>query len=192
MHHYDDKDFKDKHIWIKKTTGLGTYKSMMIGDDKFEIFEHCTYMIIRLNNGITLKISSVAMTNLLFLLISITNTSISASFADATSSIIPIEINPAVRGVAVSNMTFFLNHTDGHYHLNGLVKNTSHLSVGYIDVQLSFQDKQSGVIENDSKSAFFVVGPIDPGVARPFDITTGFTPGQSNLFQHLKALVNIG
>lgn len=179
MHHYDDKDFKDKHIWIKKTTGLGTYKSMMIGDDKFEIFEHSTYMIKRLNNGITLKISSVAMTNLLFLLISITNTSISASFADATSSIIPIEINPAARGVTVSNMTFFLNHTDGHYHLNGLVKNISHLSVGYIDVQLSFQDKQRGVIENDSKSAFFVVGPIDPGVARPFDITTGFTPGQS-------------
>jgi hypothetical protein len=187
MHHYDDKDFKDKHIWIKKTTGLGTYKSMMIRDDKFEIFEHCTYMIIRLNIGITLKISSVAMTNLLFLLISITNTSISASFADATSSIIP-----TVRGVAVSNMTFFLNHTDGHYHLNGLVKNISHLSVGNIDVQLSFQDKQRGVIENDSKSAFFVVDPIDPGVARPFDITTGFTPGQSNLFQHLKALVNIG
>jgi hypothetical protein len=65
MHHYDDKDFKDKHIWIKKTTGLGTYKSMIIADDKFEIFEHSTYMIIRLNNGITLKISSVAMTNLL-------------------------------------------------------------------------------------------------------------------------------
>jgi hypothetical protein len=190
MHHYDDKDFKDKHIWIKKTTGLGTYKSMMIRDDKFEIFEHCTYMIIRLNNGITLKISSVAMTNLLFLLISITNTSISASFADATSSIIPIEINPAVRGVAVSNMTFFLNHTDGHYHLNGLVKNISHLSVGYIDFKFSRQTE--GVIENDSKSAFFVVDPIDPGVARPFDITTGFTPGQSNLFQHLKALVNIG
>jgi len=132
------------------------------------------------------------MTNLLFLLISITNTTISASFAHATSSIIPIEINPAVKGVAVNNMTFFLNHTDGHYHLNGLVKNILHLSMGYIDVQLSFQDKQSGVIENDSKSAFFVVGPIDPGVARPFDITTGFTPGQSNLFQHLRALVNIG
>ena len=87
------------------------------------------------------------------------HTSISASFADATS-IIPIEINPAVKGVAVSNMTFFLNHTDGHYHLKGLVKNVSHLSVGYTDVQLSFQDKQSRVIENESKSDFFVVGPI--------------------------------
>lgn len=89
-------------------------------------------------------------------------------------------------------MTFFLNHTDGHYHLNGLVKNISHLSMGYIDVQLSFQDKQSGVIENDSKSDFFVVGPIDPTVARPFDITTGFTSEQRILFQHLKAVVNIG
>jgi len=149
-------------------------------------------MIIRLNNGITLKISSVTMTSLLFLLISVPNTSISASFADATASIIPIEINPAVKGVAVSNMTFFLNHTDDHYHLKGLVKNISHLSVGYIDVQLSFQDKQSGVIENESKSDFFVVGPIEPTVTRPFDITTGITAGQGNQFQHLKAVVKLG
>jgi hypothetical protein len=67
--------------------------ALIRGEDKFEIFEHSTYMIIRLNKGITLKISSVAMTNLLVLLISVTNTFISASFADATSSIIPIEIN---------------------------------------------------------------------------------------------------
>jgi hypothetical protein len=166
--------------------------ALIRGEDRFEIFEHSTYMIIRLNKGITLKIFSVAITNLLVLLISVTNTSISASFADATSSIIPIEINPAVRGVAVSNMTFFLNHTDSHYHLNGLAKNISHLSMGYIDVQFNFQDKRSGVIENDSKSDFFVVGPIDPRVARPFDITTGFTPEQNILFQHLNAVVNIG
>jgi hypothetical protein len=160
-------------------------------ENKFEIFEQSPYMIIRLNDGITLKISSV-MTGLLFLLVSFPNTSISASFADATASIIPIEINPAVKGVAVSNMTFILNHTDGHYHLKGVVKNISHLSVGHIDVQLSFQDKQSGVIENDSKSDFFVVGPIDPTVTRPFDITTGITAGLGNQFQHLKAVVNIG
>lgn len=161
-------------------------------ENKFEIFEHSIYMIIRLNNGITLKISSVTLTSLLFLWISVPNTSISASFADATASIIPIEINPAVKGVAVSNMTLLLNHTDGHYHLKGVVKNISHLSVGYIDVQLSFQDKQSGVIENDSKSDFFVVGPINPTVTRPFDITTGITAGQDNQFRHLKAVVNIG
>ena len=89
-------------------------------------------------------------------------------------------------------MTFLLNHTDGHYHLKGVVKSISHLSVGYIDVQLSFQDKQSGVIENDSKSDFFVVGPINPTVTRPFDITTGITAGQDNQFQHLKAVINIG
>ena len=148
-------------------------------------------MIIRLNNGITLKISSVTVTSLLFLWIAVPNTSISTSFADATS-IIPIEINPAVKGVAVSNMKFFLNHTDGHYHLKGLVKNVSHLSVGYTDVQLSFQVKQSGVIENESKSDFFVVGPIDPTVTRPFDISTGITAGQDNQVQHLKAVINIG
>lgn len=145
-------------------------------------------MIIRLNNGITLKISSVTMTSLLFLWIAVPITSISASFADATS-IIPIEINPEVKGVAVSNMTLFLNHTDGHYHLKGLVKNVSHLSVGYTDVQLSFQDKQSRVIENESKSDFFVVGPIDPTETRPFDISTGITAGQDNQFQHLKAVI---
>jgi hypothetical protein len=89
-------------------------------------------------------------------------------------------------------MTFFLNHTDGHYHLKGVVKSISHLSVGYIDVQLSFQDKQSGVSENDSKSDFFVVGTINPTVTRPFDITTGITTGQDNQLQHLKAVINIG
>ena len=94
--------------------------------------------------------------------------------------------------MAFANLVFYLNSTDNHYHLKGLVKNISHLSVGYIDVQLSFQDKQSGVIENDSKSDFFVVGPINPTVTRPFDITTGITAGQDIQFQPLKAVINIG
>jgi hypothetical protein len=56
-----------------------------------------------------------------------------------------IQINPLDRGAAFSNLTFYLNGKDSHYHLKGLFQNTLPVAVQTKSIGLSFEDKATHV-----------------------------------------------
>jgi hypothetical protein len=100
----------------------------------------------------------------------------------------PIEFNPFSHGMAFSNLTFYMNNSDGHYHIKGWAQNTlPKTRSGYIGMTILFEDKATGT---SVKSAFGLInGPIDPKTTIPFDIDTGYTQGQSGQFQYLKVQI---
>jgi hypothetical protein len=90
-----------------------------------------------------------------------------------TSSIIPHSTN-------ISNAYMYLNTTDGHYHVTGIIKNIIDETIDDTSVFGTFFDLATNTLIKS-------IGPItlkslDPGQSTTFDIDTGYTPKQANKF----------
>lgn len=101
---------------------------------------------------------------------------------------IPIEINPFTHGIAVSKTTLYLNATDSHYHLKGLVQNILQVTVDSISLYTTFQERSTGT-QVHTVPTIFINGPIKPNQTVGFDIDTGYTASQVGELQHLKAMI---
>lgn len=84
-----------------------------------------------------------------------------------------------------SDIKLYLNSTDGHYHVKGLLKNTLHETV-FTDTILTidFDDKSTGQIL--LANATTVNGPIVPGGSAPFDMATPYKQKDTSQFQFMK------
>ncbi|MFZ0895447.1 MAG: hypothetical protein WAZ77_13200, partial [Candidatus Nitrosopolaris sp.] len=60
-----------------------------------------------------------------------------------TAPTIPIELGYGVTAVAYSNMTFYLNSTNSHYHLKGLIKDILPESRGFISMMIDCQNQST-------------------------------------------------
>ena len=104
---------------------------------------------------------------------------------------IQIEINPDSNDVAFANISFYLNATDHHYHLKGLVKNILPENTDIIIVSVSFSDRATGSSLHSASDDIdrSLTGGIAPNVILPFDIDTGYNASQAYQFQYMKALI---
>ncbi|MRN60485.1 MAG: hypothetical protein FIO03_00305 [Nitrosopumilales archaeon] len=100
-----------------------------------------------------------------------------------TAPTIPIELSNGVTVVAYSNMTFYLNSTNSHYHLKGLIKDILPESRGFISVMIDFRNQST--VTSVHSILYTLHGPIDSNTTVPFDIDTGYTQAQ----QRLEALI---
>jgi hypothetical protein len=74
----------------------------------------------------------------------------------------------------------YLNTTDGHYHVTGIIKNIVDETIDDTSVFGTFVDKATNTLLKS-------IGPItlkslDPGQSTIFDIDTGYMPKQANKF----------
>ena len=104
-----------------------------------------------------------------------------------TAPTIPTELSNGVTAVAYSNMTFYLNSTNSHYHLKGLIKDILPESRGFISVMIDFRNQST--VTSVHSILYTLHGLIDSNTTVPFDIDTGYTQAQQNRFQYLKALI---
>jgi hypothetical protein len=104
-----------------------------------------------------------------------------------TAPNIPIEVGNGVRDVAYANISLYLNTTDGHYHLKGLVKNLLPETKDDILVFVSFVDRSTGTLLRDVSGT--VNGPIAPNAVVPFDVDTGYNTTRANEFQYMKGYI---
>ena len=94
-------------------------------------------------------------------------------FINTTSPIVP----PSTH---ISNAYVYLNTTDGHYHVTGIIKNIIDETIDDTSVFGTFVDKATNTLLKN-------IGPItlkslDPGQSTTFDIDAGYTPKQANKF----------
>jgi hypothetical protein len=92
---------------------------------------------------------------------------------NTTSSIIHPSTN-------ISNAYMYLNTTDGHYHVTGIIKNIVDETIDDTSVFGTFFDMATNTLIKS-------IGPItlkslDPGQSTTFDIDTGYTSKQANKF----------
>jgi hypothetical protein len=88
--------------------------------------------------------------------------------------------------IIIANFMFYLNDTDNHYHLKGLVKNILPESRDSMSIMIDFQNQSTGTSVH---SVFYHNGPIAPNAIATFDIDTGYNATQANQFQYMKALI---
>jgi hypothetical protein len=91
----------------------------------------------------------------------------------------------------VGNTTFYLNNTDGHYHLKGIIQNISHVTISHITMSVSFYDKMAVLAGNVRLVMGSAIDNINPGDMPHFDIDTGSTAKQANQFQYLLAMIGM-
>jgi hypothetical protein len=93
-----------------------------------------------------------------------------------------------IRRGAVSDVILYLNSTDGHYHVKGMLKNIlPETRSGFESISVSFDDKATNsTIDTESGS---INTTLDPGVSVPFDIGTMYTLKQANRFKFMAALI---
>ena len=94
-------------------------------------------------------------------------------FINTTSSIVP----PSTH---ISNAYMYLNTTDRHYHITGIIKNIVDETIDDTSVFGTFFDMATSTLLKS-------IGPItleslDPGQSTTFDIDTGYTSKQANKF----------
>ncbi len=104
------------------------------------------------------------------------------------TSLMSIQINPFNTAAAFSNLTFYLNSTDSHYHLKGWFQNTLPEAVDTKSISLSFEDKTTHV-QLGTGNSVFVSRPVDSGATVAFDIDTGYGQDQFEQIQHMQALL---
>lgn len=97
-------------------------------------------------------------------------------FINTTSPIVP----PSTH---ISNAYMYLNATDEHYHVTGIIKNIVDETIDDTSVFGTFSDKATNTLLKR-------IGPItlkslDPGQSTTFDIDTGYTSKQADQFQQL-------
>jgi hypothetical protein len=93
---------------------------------------------------------------------------------------------------AFLSITWYLNATDSHYHIKGLVKNTLSENRDGIKISINFNDRTTAAyLHSDSGSGGELVptGGIAPGAILPFDIDTGYNASQSYQFQHMVGIM---
>jgi hypothetical protein len=104
---------------------------------------------------------------------------------------LPMEINPNDNDVSFANISFYLNATDHHYHLKGLVKNILPENTDMIIVSVSFSDRATGSSLHSASDTIdrSSTGGIAPNAILPFDIDTGYNATQTYQFQYMSALI---
>ncbi len=101
---------------------------------------------------------------------------------------IPVEINQFTQGWSVSNVTLYLNSTDGHYHLKGQLRNTlPETRSGFEYIQASFEDKTTNSTVDSESGSMNIV--MNPNTTVPFDIKTMYTADKANQFQFMKVQI---
>jgi hypothetical protein len=101
---------------------------------------------------------------------------------------IPIGINEFSKGWSVSNVMLYLNTTDGHYHIRGILKNTlPETRSGFESILVSFEDKATNSTVDSESGSINVT--MNPGTSVPFDIPTMYTAKQANQFQFMRATI---
>jgi hypothetical protein len=103
-----------------------------------------------------------------------------------TAPTMPIEINPYTKDMAFANLMFYLNSTDNHYHLKGLVKNILPESRDSMSIMINFQDQSTGT---SLHTVFYHHGPIDSNAITAFDVDTGYNTTQAYQFRYMKAQI---
>lgn len=101
---------------------------------------------------------------------------------------VPVEANQFSQGLEFSNAVFYINASDGHYHLKVLVKNMLPETISdTIGMTIDFKDKSTGAT---IKSFYTTIDrTIDPGQAIPFDVDSGYTSAQSNQLQFMEVYI---
>jgi hypothetical protein len=101
---------------------------------------------------------------------------------------VPVETNPYSPGLDFTSVTFYLNMSDGHYHLKGLAKNTlPETRSNSIFLTIDLKDKSTDTTVKTLSGN--INEPIDPGQTAPFDIDTGYTARQGNQLQFMKVMI---
>ena len=91
----------------------------------------------------------------------------------------------------LSNMTWYLNTTDSHYHIKGLVKNMLPETTDGIDIGINFNDRTTGAYLHSDKGSngeLIPSGGIAPGAILPFDLDTGYNASQTNQFKYIEGI----
>ncbi len=93
---------------------------------------------------------------------------------------------------AFLSITWYLNATDSHYHINRLVKNTLSENRDGINISINFNDRTTGAYLH-SNSGFggelVPTGGIAPSAILPFDMDAGHNASQSYQFQHMEGIM---
>jgi hypothetical protein len=74
----------------------------------------------------------------------------------------------------VGNITFFINATDGHYHLKGMVRNTLPETTTIPSPGIEFYDKGTGRDIGGVSSACCGTLHVAPGTVEHWDVDTGY------------------
>ena len=117
------------------------------------------------------------------------------SYAAAPPSIpnlMPIIINSisnTTSDKSFTNTTFYLNSTDGHYHLKGLIKNLLPETRDSIILTIDVQDKTTSDILHRVDFYSTNTKPIPPNGTTPFDIDLGFSASQRNELTHAEVSI---
>ncbi|MGB6671106.1 MAG: hypothetical protein WBE34_01600 [Candidatus Nitrosopolaris sp.] len=113
---------------------------------------------------------------------------VSASGSSSCIVKIPIDINEFSKGWSVSNVMLYLNSTDGHYHVKGMLKNTlPETRSGFESILVSFEDRATNsTVDTESGS---INRTLDPGASVAFDIGTMYTVKQANQFKFMEATI---
>ena len=82
----------------------------------------------------------------------------------------------------------YLNSTDGHYHVKGMLKNTlPETRSGFESILVSFEDRATNsTVDTESGS---INRTLDPGASVAFDIGTMYTVKQANQFKFMEATI---
>lgn len=93
---------------------------------------------------------------------------------------------------ALSNLIWYFNATDSHYHIKGLVKNLLPEPRDGINVLINFNDRTTGAYlhsDRGSGGELTPTGGIAPGAILPFDLDTGYNASQANQFQYVAGIM---
>jgi hypothetical protein len=88
-----------------------------------------------------------------------------------------------------TNTTFYLNSTDGHYHLKGLIKNLLPEARDSIILTIDVQDKTTNDILHRVDFYSTDTKPIPPNGTTPFDVDLGFSASQRNELTHAEVSI---
>lgn len=112
------------------------------------------------------------------------STTSSASTADQIA--VPVETNQFSHGLDFNDVILYLNSSDGHYHLKGVVTNTLHETRdNQTGIVIIFRDEGDFAFDNTKTINAYIDGPIDPRKSIPFEIDSGYIAAQADQMQHL-------
>ena len=92
----------------------------------------------------------------------------------------------------LENITWYLNATDSHYHIKGLVKNILPETTDGIIISINFNYRSTGAYlhrDRGSGGELLPTGGIAPGAILRFDMDTGYNVSQTNQFQYIAGIM---
>jgi hypothetical protein len=100
----------------------------------------------------------------------------------------PVQISPFHSNDSkFSDMILYLNGTDSHYHLRGLIKNILPETRDNMVMAIMMNDKTTGALIHTMDKSIF--GTIKPNDVRPFDIDVGYNSTQADELSRIKITV---